>query len=376
MAVESGLYLHIPFCQQKCLYCDFPSAAGQEQWYEPYVTALCREIAVKGERYPESVITSLYIGGGTPSLLPATLLEQLLAAVRRFFMVTPDGEWSMEANPGTVTADSLRRLRAAGLNRISFGVQSLDDGVLAGLGRIHDARTALQSIELAQQAGFDNCNADLMYGLPGQTPVMLQTAATTLMAQGVPHLSVYGLKVEDGTPFAVMEENGTLALPDEAAEEEMYDWVTTALPTAGWQRYEISNYARDGLVCQHNLKYWRYQPYLGLGVAAHSFWGGQRFYHSNDVAAYVQGTAEEIAEPPLAAAEAMAEYCFLALRMTEGIDPAGFTRQFGKELTAVYREVTARLLQQELLTWRQGRLCLTERGMKYGNQVFAAFLPE
>ncbi|MDT8901971.1 radical SAM family heme chaperone HemW [Anaeroselena agilis] len=375
-----GLYIHIPFCQQKCLYCDFPSVAGREDLYAAYTAALCREIAGKGGLLSVCTVDTVYIGGGTPTVLPAGCLEELGRCLRANVAVAAGAEFTFEANPGTLDGDKLAVLRANGANRVSLGVQAFDDGVLAAAGRIHTAAQAAEAVAAVRKAGFGRISIDLMYGLPGQTAAGFRAGLEQAAALPVEHVSVYGLKVEEGTPFARLAAEGRLVLPDEAEDEAMYDLAASFLPARGFARYEISNYARPGAECRHNLRYWRYEPYIGVGAAAHSFWQGERLANTADVQEYI---ARALAgESPLAsrerpeAAVAMAEYAFLALRTAAGVSYEDFAARFGREFPRLYGAAADKLARQGLVTAGEGSLRLTEKGQKFGNIVFAAFLPD
>ncbi len=375
-----GLYIHIPFCQQKCLYCDFPSVAGGEELYAAYTAALCREIAGKGGLLSSAAVDTVYIGGGTPTVLPAGCLEEIGRCLRANAAVAADAEFTVEANPGTLDGEKLAALRVIGANRVSLGVQAFDDAVLAAAGRIHTAGQAAEAVAAVSAAGFGRVSVDLMYGLPGQATAGFRTGLERAAAMPVEHISVYGLKVEDGTPFARLAAEGRLALPDEAEEEAMYDLAASFLPARGFARYEISNYARPGAECRHNLKYWRYEPYIGVGAAAHSFCQGERLANTADVRDYIARTAA--GETPLASRErpgeavAMAEYAFLALRTAAGVSYADFAARFGREFPRLYGEAAEKLARQGLVAAGADSLRLTAKGQKYGNIVFAAFLPE
>lgn len=375
-----GLYIHIPFCLRKCLYCDFPSVAGREELYDTYITALGREFAGWGGVLSGCEVDTVYVGGGTPTALPAGLLARLGDILRAYVPMAAVEEFTVEANPGTLTAEKLAVLRAAGVNRLSLGVQAFDDKVLMAAGRIHSADEALAAVELAAAAGFANLSLDLMYGLPGQSLASFRSGLRQAVALPVSHLSVYGLKVEEGTPFACRQAKGELPLPDEDEEEAMYELATTFLPDCGLDRYEISNFARSGAACRHNLKYWRYRPYLGLGAAAHSFWQGERLANIAAVDEYIRLVLA--GELPLAGRErpdrltAMAEYAFLALRTAAGLDYADFAACFGESFGDRYGGTVADLAGRGLLTARADGIRLTAAGMKYGNVVFASFLPD
>jgi oxygen-independent coproporphyrinogen-3 oxidase len=378
--MKLGLYIHIPFCLRKCLYCDFPSVAGREELYDSYITALGREFAGWGGVLSANAVDTVYIGGGTPTALPAALLARLGKILRDRVPIAAVKEFTVEANPGTLTPEKLAVLRESGVNRLSLGVQAFDDEVLAAAGRIHSAAEALAAVAMAADAGITNLSLDLMYGLPGQSLASFRAGLEQAAKLPVSHLSVYGLKVEEGTPFACRQAKGELPLPDEDEEEAMYELTASFLPTHGFARYEISNYAGDGAACRHNLKYWRYRPYLGLGAAAHSFWQGERLANTAAVDDYIRLALAGAS--PLAERErpghltAMAEYAFLALRTAAGLDYADFAACFGESFAALYGNRVDRLAEKGLLTAYAGGIRLTATGMKYGNVVFASFLPD
>ncbi len=375
-----GLYIHIPFCRRKCLYCDFPSVAGAEELYAAYTAALCREIAGKGGLLSACAVDTVYIGGGTPTVLPTECLAAIGRCLRQSVAVAPGAEFTVEANPGTLAGDKLAALRAAGASRVSLGVQAFDDKVLAAAGRIHTAAEAAEAAWTVRAAGFARVSVDLMYGLPRQTPAGFRAGLERAAALPVEHISAYGLKVEEGTPFAALAAAGRLALPDEEDEEAMYDMAAAFLPAHGFRRYEISNYARPGAECRHNMKYWRYEPYVGVGAAAHSFWQGERTANVADVREYIArvaaGGEATISRERPAPAVAMAEYAFLALRTAEGVSFAAFAARFGEDFLRRYGAVVDRLAGQGLVAADGDGLRLTAQGQKYGNVVFASFLPD
>ncbi|MBU2701487.1 oxygen-independent coproporphyrinogen-3 oxidase [Sporomusaceae bacterium BoRhaA] len=374
-----GLYVHIPFCQQKCFYCDFPSFAGQEAFYASYTRALVREIVDQGACHSAETVDTLFIGGGTPTVLPLPLLAEICQVICQSFQVADDAEWTIEANPGTVDAEELYQLRKLGINRLSFGVQSFDEGLLRRLGRIHTVQTAICSVEQAQAAGFSNLSIDLMTGLPGQTLEQLQHTLEEAAKLPLRHLSVYALKVEEGTAFAVDEQAGHLHLPDEALDAAMDDFVVSFLSKQGFSRYEISNYAQKGFACRHNLKYWHYQPYVGLGAAAHSFLNGRRQANTPDIAAYIaamtKGQSAVIFSETLGGAEARGEMIFLALRTTAGLLFHDYAKQFNRNFLQDYENILVNLRQQGLICQNKQGISLTNLGMKFGNVVFRTFLP-
>ena len=375
-----GVYVHIPFCRQKCFYCDFPSFAGQERYMDAYIRALCREIEVRGSSYRQQwgEPATVYIGGGTPSVLPASLMKMLLEKLSAILTGENTRELTVECNPGTVDADFLHMLREKGVNRLSFGVQSFDDAVLRRIGRIHTGQDAVQAFAAAHAAGFENLSLDLMYGLPGQTMEILQASVEQALALSPAHVSLYGLQVEQGTVFSRMQEMGRLCLPEDEIAEDMYDYMTETLPAAGYARYEISNFALPGYESRHNLSYWQDVPYLGLGAGAHSYLDGQRWTAGDGITSYIK-TVEQggrIVEPeePATAAIAMEEFAFLALRTTAGISRERFAQRFGCSLDSVYRQAIEKLRHKGLLEDTGRTVHLTSLGMKYGNWAFEEFL--
>ena len=376
-----GLYVHLPFCRQKCFYCDFPSYAGQEGRMAVYVEALLGELAREGAplRAAWGPPRTVYLGGGTPTALPPALMERLLAGLREFLAAAPDAlEFTCECNPGTVDAAYLSLLRAGGVNRLSLGVQTFDDALLRRIGRIHTAAQARAAVRQARAAGFRNLSLDLMYGLPGQTLAGLEMSVRQALALAPQHISIYGLQVEEGTPFARAQAAGRLALPSDEESEAMYDYMTTALPVAGYARYEISNFARPGFESRHNLGYWQDVPYLGIGAAAHSYLDGQRYENPRGIEEYLAALRESgrarREEEPLTRATSMEEFAFLALRTARGIDRARFAARFGCELASVYADAIARMRARGFLEEDAQGVRLTPLGMKYGNWVFEAFL--
>lgn len=376
-----GLYVHLPFCRQKCFYCDFPSYAGQEGRMAVYVEALLGELAREGAplRAAWGPPRTVYLGGGTPTALPPALMERLLAELREFLAAAPDAlEFTCECNPGTVNAAYLSLLRAGGVNRLSLGVQTFDDALLRRIGRIHTAAQARAAVRQARAAGFRNLSLDLMYGLPGQTLAGLEMSVQQALALAPQHISIYGLQVEEGTAFARAQAAGRLALPSDEESEAMYDYMTTALPVAGYARYEISNFARPGFESRHNLGYWQDVPYLGVGAAAHSYLDGQRYENPRGIEEYLAALRESgrarREEEPLTRATSMEEFAFLALRTARGIDRARFAARFGCELASVYADAIARMRARGFLEEDAQGVRLTPLGMKYGNWVFEAFL--
>ncbi len=397
-----GLYIHIPFCQRKCPYCDFNSYARLEALHAPYVAALTAEmawLAQRGEWHADTV----FVGGGTPTVLSLAPLRQVLDAARANFHLAPDAEISVEANPGTVDVAYLSGLRAAGVNRLSLGAQSFDDDELHLLGRIHNAAEIAAAFRAARQAGLSNVGLDLIYGLPGQALARWQTTLQQALALLPEHLSLYSLTVEPDTPLAGRIACGDLPLPDDDLAADMYELAEKMLAQAGYLHYEISNWAKadcklqmaDGrlhnayFVCRHNMIYWHNGAYLGLGAGAHSSWAGRRWHNVLAPQAYVaraaQGSAGDAlwASPVVASVEvidqtlAMGETMMLGLRLLqEGVSLADFAARFGRSLHAVYAAELTNLQAEGLLEQLPDRVRLTRRGRLLGNQVFARFLPE
>ena len=373
-----GIYVHIPFCRAKCSYCAFVSQVCDHSVQQSYVAALCREIAAAGGDFSVPADT-VFFGGGTPTLLPAAELARILQALRATFSLTENAEISLEANPGTVDVDSLILLRQAGFNRLSLGVQSFDDQVLRGIGRIHRAEEAAQAVGMARTAGFENISMDLMFGLPRQSVDSWRETLARAVSLEPDHISAYGLKLEEETPLAALVAAGQVTLPAEREEEAMYDWLNEFLPQQGFSRYEISNYARPGRECRHNLKYWRTLPYRGFGVAAHSFDGIARFANTEELSRYITRmeageSAEEFRET-LDEPDRMAEYVFLALRTTAGLSASDFEVRFGRAFTDYYVVAIAELKKSGLLANEKNQWRLTEKGLKLSNQAFVKFLP-
>ena len=377
--MEYGLYIHIPFCKQKCAYCDFPSVAGHEADMEVYTDALCKELASKGKALSsQGKAMTLYIGGGTPTALPVPLLARVIQTAQAVIPMHTDAEITVEANPGTVTLETMTMLSTLGVNRVSIGAQVFDDAILKRIGRIHTSQDIRDAVRWARAALIVNVSVDLMYGLPGQTMDVLKWSVGSSMDLAVNHISVYGLTVEDGTPFAQEKENGTLDLPSDETEEEMYDYLAETLPKFGFSRYEISNYARHDFICRHNLGYWQDRPYFGFGAAAHSYHDGRRTANTKDVGAYIKavnhGESPAHTEETVTREKHIEEFCFLSLRTAEGIDRKKFAETFGCKMESLYQKVIDDLKAKKFLEETPTHFRLTPVGMKFGNQAFSSFL--
>lgn len=376
-----GIYIHIPFCKQKCFYCDFASIARntiQDNLYQQYIEAVCQEIKLYKNLFPDSCVDTIYFGGGTPSILPPNLIIQVLQTIKEYFGVRDNIEITMEANPGTVDEAKLKYLYQNGINRLSFGVQAVQNDLLKKIGRIHTLAEAEQAIIWAQEIGFKNISVDLMYGLPTQTVEMVQEAVRWALKKNVQHISIYGLQIEENTVFGKLYEQNKLLLPSEDDLEKMYDYLTEQLPQNGYHRYEISNFALKGFESKHNLAYWQDKSYLGIGAGAHGYYQQKRVQNPFDIKLYIKKCNQQILpfeEEEFVDTKAhMEEFCFLGLRMSEGIDKNKFKMIFNMSIEDVYANKIKKLIKQNLIVDTNTHIYLTNQGMKFGNQVFSEFL--
>ncbi|WP_367567860.1 radical SAM family heme chaperone HemW [Lacrimispora sp.] len=396
---ELELYIHIPFCARKCAYCDFLSFPGDQQAQREYSLKLIEEIRCQSVRAEEYQVVSVFIGGGTPSILKAEYMAEILCSLKESFHILPDAEISMEVNPGTVTAEGLACYKEAGVNRISMGLQSADDQELRWLGRIHTYDGFLKSYQRVRMAGFDNVNVDLISAIPGQT---LESWKNTLKKTAMlkpEHISAYSLIVEKGTPYyeryggyepAESHCGGQSAclmslpeLPDEDMEREMYYLTQEFLREQGYERYEISNYSKKGYECRHNMGYWMGTEYLGFGLGASSYFEGCRFHNTPDFREYCSADfdQEEIFQKvlrqdfeKLTIEQKMEEYMFLGLRMIEGVSAQEFVSRFGHNIKNVYGMILSEMEENGLMEWKDGYYRLTSRGIDISNYVMSRFL--
>jgi oxygen-independent coproporphyrinogen-3 oxidase len=380
------VYLHIPFCQRKCRYCDFLSAPASEEEQEAYLEALLTEIRTAPEGEDDYRVVTVFVGGGTPSLLTGGQIGRILGGLRDRFAFDREAEITMEANPGTLNRDKLAAYRKAGVNRLSLGLQSADDRELALLGRIHNFQTFRENFYLAREVGFTNINVDLMCSLPGQTIESWERTLHTTAELGPEHISAYSLIIEEGTPFG--EQYGeeerkrqageeTRILPSEETERTMYRRTKEILHSYGYERYEISNYARPGKACRHNEGYWTGVEYLGLGLGASSYIKGVRFANSRDRKEYqaVSGQPERLRRDVcrLTEEERREEFFFLGLRRMAGVSREDYRKRFGEDWDR-YEENIRRLIGQGMLAETPYGICLTEPGIDVSNAVFAELL--
>ncbi len=388
---ELSIYIHIPFCVRKCLYCDFLSGPARGEEMENYVNLLLREIKEQSIFYGDHRVISIFFGGGTPSLLPARDTGRILEQVRDGFAVADDAEITVECNPGTATAEKLENYITYGINRLSIGLQSTDDRELERIGRIHDYGSFLETYRLARAAGFRNINIDLMAGLPGQSTASYKTTLERAAALSPEHISAYSLILEEGTELYVNQKRYTF--PDEDEDREMYELTEKVLGDAGFHRYEISNYAKEGRECRHNKVYWRRGDYAGFGLGASSMVRNVRWKNPDAQADYAacvkQMEASETQDAsfvemlrqtgrcevqPLTVQEQMEEFMFLGLRLTAGVDLEKFRLHFGKSAEEIYGKQIRSFEEQGLLERAGKRLRLTPRGIDVSNVVFEAFL--
>ncbi len=401
-----SLYLHIPFCDHRCAYCDFNAYAGLDALMPAYTDALVAEIAAWSAAVGRREAPTVFFGGGTPSLLPLPLMSRVIEALRTCFAIDPDAEWSLEANPGTVDAAYFRGLRTLGVNRVSIGVQSFDDTELRRLDRIHDGATAEAAYHAARSAGFDDISLDLIYGLEGQTAAGWERNILRALTLAPEHLSLYALTIEEGTPLAHRVARGAAPEPDGDAQADMYERAQELLGDAGYVQYEISNWSKPGRACRHNLVYWRDGEWLGLGAGAHSHLRGGpggsaagshdlRFAVMNSPAGYTRRVREaalparftpaagtlathmpwisfvEESDPAMA----MSDAAIMALRLSEGLSLLAFERRFGVPFDAVYGDALRDLDGLGLVERDGDRLRITARGRLLSNEVFARLMP-
>lgn len=413
---ELELYIHIPFCARKCAYCDFLSFAAPERVYRDYMDKLLEEICGQGPNFQEYRVSTIFVGGGTPSILPADLIMELFATLSENFDISPDAEITMEANPGTLTMEKLEVYRQSGVNRLSIGLQSADDKELKYLGRIHSYDSFLKSFQRARQAGFKNINVDLMSALPGQDVHSWKNTLKKVMMLKPEHISAYSLIIEEGTPFyerfgepqgkqssvvcgesdadrgGALPEPKTAAeiaaraavmtlpdLPDEDTDREMYHLTKEMMAAHGYDRYEISNYAKKGYECRHNIGYWTGVEYLGLGLGASSYTYGYRYHNTENLQEYLSlnlyeggAAARDIEE--LSLEDKMEEFMFVGLRMMKGVSGSEFLERFGQNMWNVYGDALKKLEQQGLIEVDAPMVRLTELGIDVSNVVLSEFL--
>lgn len=373
------LYLHMPFCVRKCAYCDFLSFPSGAETQRMYAKRLMEDIDVMGKRYGEIPVETIFIGGGTPSVPDSALIVEIMEHVRHAFHVADGAEISMEANPGTVTREKLTDYRKAGINRLSFGLQSANDRELKLLGRIHTWAEFLESFTLARECGFANLNIDLMSALPGQTCESWKETLSRVTDLDPEHISAYSLIIEEGTPFGERygSEEGRKLLPDEDSEREMYHETKRFLKDCGYERYEISNYAKPGRECRHNIGYWTGVPYLGLGLGASSYLDGCRFTVNPDMKQYLEEKPGMFADiEKLTKKDMEEEFFYVGLRMTAGVSLSEFERRFGISAKEVYPGLMETFVKEKAARFEGDRFVLTDYGLDVSNYIMAQFLQD
>ncbi len=370
---KTGLYIHIPFCKSKCNYCDFCSFSNMEKSERAeYITALKREIQSykRDERYP---ISTVFFGGGTPSLLEPDEFLDIASALTEVFDFDGLEEYTVEVNPKTLTAEKLTAYRKCGVNRISIGVQSIHKNELKILGRIHTFEDFLTTYQMVKDAGFDNINIDIMYGIPEQTKKSFSQTLEAITSLCVPHISVYGLIIEDGTPFFRMR--NSLALPNEDDEADMFFEASKYLKERGFSHYEISNYAKPGFRSRHNLIYWHNSEYIGIGLAAHSYLNGVRYSNTEKMSEYLSGEFSLYRSiETISSDDAAYEYAMLALRLVTGINLAEYRELFGVDFRIGREEKIAEFERLGLLTSSEEKIALTDKGFYLSNTILSELL--
>ncbi len=385
-----GLYIHIPFCMKKCNYCDFLSLGGMSREdHAAYINALSAELKYYADK--GVMLDSVYIGGGTPSLLDPGCIARIMDRVREYFFLSESAEVTIEINPGLLDSGKLRVYREAGINRLSIGVQSLNDEMLRFMGRIHDSDTFLRNFISAREQGFENISVDLMFSVPGQAYEVWLDSLARVIALGPEHISFYGLQIEEGTPFFNLRERGAMKPVEDETDRRMYHSAIDLLESRGYRHYEISNAAKPGYESRHNLKYWSMEDYLGVGLGAHSYMDGKRFSNATDLESYLRISAESSVIPGSAGtcpspwtawfhentlSDEISEFLFTGLRKTEGISLSAFEKRFGRSLIEIYEKSIAKHEKSGLMKidLQEERLWLTPGGMDIFNQVLMDFV--
>ena len=380
---DMGLYVHIPFCKQKCMYCDFPAYQNLQDYYETYIYALVQEIDLWISEHPESKerpIDTIYFGGGTPTELSIQQIKMILDKIKSTFTITDDCHMTIESNPGEVDLRYLTKLVQLGFNRISFGVQTFDDKALTMLHRSHNGEKAKEAVYDAKEAGFADINIDLIYGLPRQSLDDIKRNLVIVKDLPINHISTYGLQVEVGTYLYHLVQKNLISIPSESIDEAMYDTMMEGLKELGFERYEISNFSKDNSYSRHNLKYWHYVDYLGFGAGAHSFYNGVRRSNNRNVMPYIQSVDRyvmpTIDTETITLERAQEDFCFLALRTKWGLDEQKFEDTFGVSVYDLFGTTLEDLVSKGLLEYQNGSYHLTAEGAKHGNYVFSQFIRE
>lgn len=363
-----GLYIHIPFCKQKCKYCDFVSFPCMEELADKYINAL----KIEAEKYRGEKVDTIFMGGGTPSILNPKQIKEVAKMCFDVFDVANNYEFTTEANPGTIDDDKISAMLNGGINRISVGVQSFNDAELKKIGRIHDAKTAYNTICHLNKRGFENINVDIMTALPSQTFESLKNTLDTALTLPIKHISAYSLIIEDGTPIEKEYSKGLLDIPNEDTDREMYMYTVDFFYKNGFKQYEISNFAKDGYECRHNVKYWTSEEYIGLGTASHSYIGNYRFYNTYEIKEYIGGAEKEVVE--LTENDKIAEFMITGLRMRIGVSEKDFKSRFGKNIKDVFGSEFDKFIKLGLMQYDGERYSLTLDGINVSNSILCEFV--
>ncbi len=368
--MTKGLYIHIPFCVQKCKYCDFVSFADCEEEKDRYLSRLFDEFKL----YRDTEIDTVFIGGGTPTSLPADRMEALLKEINENFCLLSNCEFTVEANPKTLDKHKLEILKRGGVNRLSIGVQSFNDEELKAIGRIHTAKDAIDTFVLARECGFDNISLDFMSALPNQNLDSFKNNIASAIALNPEHISCYSLILEEGTPLFSEFEDGKLNLPSEENEREMYEYACRALKEADYMQYEISNFAKKGKESRHNIKYWKCKEYIGVGLAAHSYIDDMRFSNTSDMKQYLMGYYKKDDCELLDINDKMSEFMFMGLRMIDGVSEADFFDRFGQKIDDVFEKQLLKFTKSDMIKRENGRIYLTHKAISVSNQIMCEFI--
>ncbi len=373
-----GIYFHIPFCQSKCHYCHFLTVPYHSETAERYERAVTKELKVFSQKSGEEKVDSIYFGGGTPSLGPSRPITNLLLECRKYYFLANDCEISLEANPGTITMEKTLDFCRSGVNRISMGAQSFDDSELESIGRIHNAEMIVESLHRLRNAGLFNINLDLMLGLPQQTSRSWKRNLERIIKLDIPHLSVYMLDLDEQCPLHSMLANGSVQVPDESLIADLYLETVEYLSSWGYQQYEISNFAREGFSCRHNLKYWMREPVQGFGLGSHSFNGHDRYANNTQIDEYIQaiesGKSSEAWRVGVSAQQAVEEALFLGLRLTNGVNWDRLRERCSQNCRDEYEIAFKRFLNEGWIEWKDSTIRLTPLGMLFSNEVFQCFV--
>ncbi len=373
-----GLYVHIPYCRQKCSYCDFNSYASMEGTVPEYFNALNNEISSYSDMLQGFTVKTVFMGGGTPSYVDSKYMHPLMSSLNRHMNIEGDAEISIETNPGTLTEKKLSVYREAGINRLSIGLQAWQNSLLKYLGRIHNIEDFITNYKLALKAGFNNINVDLIFGIPGQSIKDWTDTIDNISQLDITHLSCYSLKIEEGTPFGLQLEKGKLKAVEDELDREMYWLAIEKLRNNGFKQYEISNFAREGYECRHNLVYWNAEEYVGFGAGAHSYFNKKRFNNVGDIHRYSslinnnESTIENV--QAIDEQDSMSEYMILRLRLVEGVLSKDFEQRFGVALSTKYSKQIERLVSSGLADFNGNKLRLTQKGLDLANQAFVEFI--